>query len=358
MRGILVYLLALAIMSLCARTSPIPPRQSVRQQSTAHHSPITPSSLLKRQSQPASTAVKAIENAALEAPKDWKRPLVIMLSGIGIASTIGWNYVSLRSFLNNQAKYRKQKERMEAEKSKPLPKVGDTLCAFATYTTLDEVQRRKPKVVKRPCYVLGAREESQPRDGFAAGHSVYGEASSAAAAPDLPTGPSRLDGLTMGGRMKKRGLAPASAEGLEEIAAEATHDLHPPTAPPISHWHSPPAPVPDEERDRLISSMPQSAAFTRRPSTLSPRPGFPRAHIEMTSPSSHDPPTEAIENDTPEEKVAGESSKKPLKWLKGKKISTEDLTFGVTVLNTIGTVPSLVLNTLNAYWYRGNPRTD
>ena len=42
----------------------------------------------------------------------------------------------------------------------------------------------------------------------------------------------------------------------------------------------------------------------------------------------------------------------------GSKLSTEDITFGLTVLNTIGNIPSLILTTINAYCYRGNPKVD
>lgn len=43
---------------------------------------------------------------------------------------------------------------------------------------------------------------------------------------------------------------------------------------------------------------------------------------------------------------------------KKKRLKTEDITFGITVLNTVGTIPSFALTVANAYLYRGNPKVD
>lgn len=112
----------------------------------------------------------------------------------------------------------------------------------------------------------------------------------------------------------------------------------------ITLWHHS-QPLPHDERIHLLSPL---SAFR---TTLHPRPGVPRAHVEMASLSSDIQPPMAEPREPAE--------MPPSKAKAGKsKISTGDLTFGVTVLNTIGTIPSLVLTTLNAYYYRGNPKVD
>ncbi|GAC96910.1 hypothetical protein PHSY_004494 [Pseudozyma hubeiensis SY62] len=374
---------ALAVLSLCAHASPLP----------STYTP--PSALLKRQSASASALQSTTEAAISSTPKsDWKRPVVITTSAIGLAMTVGWNYISAKSFLSNREKFYKEKARMEAEKKKPPPKVGDTVCTVETYTTSDQVEGRKPSLVKTPCYVLGQRGEGQGqqegggRDGDAqvasmssgdGGDDVVGGVSESQQQGDLSSdfesgardripkrfpvtsstasAPSAFDpsrdysanaatgNIVISHPLHKRGLSsPQPITAVDEIVEEAipTHPSFPSlsSSSSSSSIHSP----------EYIPLLPLDSNHRLRP-----RPSFPPSTFESTS----SPPS----SDLRKELKPNLSSDKYKAWVQklkssGEKLSTDDITFGLTVLNTLGNIPSLIMTTINARYYRGNPKVD
>ena len=424
MRSTLISILTLALLSLCAQSSPLPlpppdfsSRHSIPHEH--HHSTSSSTSLSKRTpAPPASAAVRTAEQA-LSKKKDWKRPVVISISAIGLVMTVGWNYISLQSFLSNREKYRREQKRLQAEKDKPPPKVGDTMCIVQTYTTDDQVATRKPGEVKAPCYQLGTGQggvspsvaspevgvspPSVPPQGSTSAVPIQSESGTGVQqqqpaaqpqqqgayansfpyiSPNTPLhtsstpyapaiNPNRAGGLT------KRELPSSSAaeEIIEETAPKLRSSLSPSpsflstsSSPPTALHH----PLTHEERIHLLTSLSRSSTFS--PGTARHRPGFPSPLL--TPPQGqvmHDDTLQALRKAKEEEaerggevkENKGEGGKKRKGWKKvwkgkpgGGKLSTEDITFGLTVLNTIGNIPSLILTTINAYYYRGNPKVD
>ncbi|TKY89164.1 hypothetical protein EX895_001695 [Sporisorium graminicola] len=457
MKSTLIWLLALALVSLCARTAPLPsdayssssrrsiPRAS-RNAARLSHVRRGDASALKETAESAEHAVAATKM------KDWKRPIVITISAVGLAMTIGWNYISAKSFFSNRAKYYREKKRLEEERKKPPPQVGDTMCTVQTYYTGDQVESRKPTLVKAPCYVLGQQQsmgqqssavqntaqqqgavvpqqpehiastgggsssssltamlnrgggisngdggaqaptfspQPQPPVVFTA-QDVSTDAKPGASSTVEPAPAPDVDhnsGTPIDGPLNKRGLTSvtsleaahgieAASHEIEEVALEVPSPS-PPSSPSTSPTSSlrtsddiPLLPLDVRGRTRFVFS-PSGAARARG------RPGFPVARpfdpVEFSpafddqqhSDVAHDDALPKIAADDKKDRVSSPRLKSKLNrwkvWSKlqgAKKIKTEDITFGLTVLNTIGNIPSLILTTINAMYYRGNPKVD
>ncbi|SJX61419.1 uncharacterized protein SRS1_10474 [Sporisorium reilianum f. sp. reilianum] len=459
MKSTLIWLLALALLSLCARTAPLPSPSSSHRH--IPHSSAPRTSLAKRGE--ASALESAAESAISTAKKkDWKRPIVISISAIGLVMTIGWNYISAQSFFSNRAKYYKEKKRLEVEKRKPPPQVGDMVCTVETYYTPDQVEARKPSQVRTPCYVMGQQggaaqqstaqqntaqqqtttqpqnptqqgaaaseqpasvepqpsgnvvpqqpeqvvsprvgvssdslramlsrgrgsasgtqtstDESQSSVEFAApddSSSVDPASSSSSVAPASVPAADEYGSTRVGGPLHKRGLTTEGAEaahGIEEAAHEIEEAHNPPSpSPPSSTSTSPSTSVRSNEnipllpldshgRTRLVSSTFADSRVARARARA--RPGFAVARTShaVDSAAAFDAGDALAEGE--KDKAGSTRPKGPKVWTRIKsikKVKTEDITFGLTVLNTIGNIPSLILTTINAYYYRGNPKVD
>lgn len=229
-----------------------------------------------------------------------------------------------------------------------------------------------------------AQQESQPPMFFPASQGVTpnvapGSSSSFASTPAPVSSP--YSRAQVGEPLNKRGLgsaAGAEAEAAHEIQ-EAAHEIkqvapeRPSPSPPSSTSTSPFSSLRTSERTpflrisldtrrRLGSSTLQLSDVARarfaRPGFAVARTSQPGDHSSMFD-DLRSPGADSLAED--EEKVKP-SSPRPKSWWKkmksAKKVSTEDITFGLTVLNTIGNIPSLILTTINAYYYRGNPKVD
>ncbi|KAJ9477416.1 hypothetical protein PHBOTO_000958 [Pseudozyma hubeiensis] len=372
---------ALAVLSLCAHASPLP----------STHTP--PSTLLKRQPSSASALQTTTEAAISSTPKtDWKRPVVITTSAIGLAMTVGWNYISAKSFLSNREKFYREKARLEAERKKPTPKVGDMVCTVETYTTNDQVEGRKPSLVKTPCYVLGERGEGQrQQDGGGPGGDAQVASMSSGDGGDDGVGgvsESQQEGelpndFESGARVHipKRfpvtsSTASASFDPSSEYSANAaTSNI---VIPQLLHKRGLSSPQPitavDEIVEEAIPTHPSAPSLSSSSSSssihspeyipllpldsnhrLRPRPSFPPSTFESIS---SPPPSDQRKKLDP--KLSADAYKAWVQKLKssGGKLSTDDITFGLTVLNTVGNIPSLIMTTINARYYRGNPKVD
>lgn len=371
MRSPLVSFLTLLVLSLSARTAPIDPSSPPRSSFLPPHQRST--SLLKRTPTGPSPAIRAAETALAEGEKkDWKRPVVISISAIGVAMTVGWNYIAFKSFFANKEKYEREQRRLQAEKERPPPNVGDTICTVETYLTPEQVEGRKGSVLKSPCYRLGEGAASSQGVGSAGrmvgGGMGPGEMVSEAPAPtssiaalqqrqgvQTATYPPLTGSLSKGvgpGGLVRRGM-----NGATDMVEEAAPKLRPSSLSfsasssrrPLQEWIpltqlDRARPQPEEER-KLLSPL------RHRPG--GPLPGFPALQTHTSPPEQHLPLE--VEEEIKEKSKAGW---KLSKLRDGKKLKTEDITFGLTVLNTIGNIPSLILTTVNAYYYRGNPKVD
>ncbi|KAJ1033217.1 hypothetical protein NDA13_001214 [Ustilago tritici] len=418
MRSTLLNVIFLLTLTLCARTSPIPhpssfrciprpPPRSDLSNTNQPQSPLTPPSshppsslsLSKRTPNEYSTlksATSAIEEASsslkgsmsdkpeIEKAKDWKRRIVITISGLGVLMTVGWNYISLQSFLSNRARWRKEKARLEAEKNKPPPKVGDMMCTVETYSTEDQVAERKPGMSKVPCYRLGdASSLGQVGGtdvGIASGGVVQQQqttaqmAGSAATKYAAPIGANQ-QGNIVAGPLTKRGLPEEIIEEASTSVAQAFghgkqsfHSLFSPYSPypplPPSSFYWPRTLNQFKTRWIPLRSLGQPNLEEKQSSLSKFAPRVPQS----PSPSASSNPAntenvqmEVVKAEEKKQKVKGKEKVKNI--LKGKRpggkaISTDDITFCLTILNTVGGIPSLLFTMANAYYYRGNPKVD
>lgn len=310
--------------------------------------------------------------------------MVITTSAIGLAMTVGWNYISAKSFLSNREKFYREKARLEAERKKPPPKVGDTVCTVETYTTSDQVEGRKPSLVKTPCYVLGQQEGRGPGgDAQVAGTSM-GDAGDGVVGggqqeghlpidfisgasdripkrfpvtPSNPSASSAFDpstdysanaatgNIVISQPLHKRGLSsPQPITAVDEIVEEA---IPPHLSPPVLSSSSSSSSIHSSE---YIPLLPLDSNHRLRP-----RPSFPPSTFKSTS---SPPPSD--QRKKLDSKLSADKYKDWVQKLKssGDRLSTDDITFGLTVLNTVGNVPSLIMTTINARYYRGNPKVD
>lgn len=434
MKSTLLQILSFLILSICAHTSPIPldPSSFSSRNSIPH--PPSHSDLSSTQSQPDPLSKRANEgeifksalslaqdsaepfipktaiaehSATAPAPKakDPRRKAVIGLAFTGLGITIGWNFISLQSFLSNREKYRREQRRLEAEKKKPPPKVGDVICTVETYSTEDQVAERKPGSLRVPCYRLGSQDGvGEGVQGTQAGVQNVGGVMQQAqqgmggfAAAAYGGSPSRYSynrgsvGASVGG-LTKRTFPSASSEIIEEAtdvaksASTTASDMRNPIfhspfspyspnpssfsqpTPPdnLHHWiplsSLPRSPSPSSERARLLNSPSRSEFAPHR------RPKVPGTAVPLRTSPSTESFSDLSRFDRVKPKVGMEKKKVRLQksWLNllkgrrrnGKELTTEEITFFVTVLNTIGGLPSLALTTANAIHYRGNPRVD
>lgn len=450
MRSTLISLLALAVLCLCARSSPLPLASSYSSGYTipraSGRAPLssTLTSLVKRRPGGAEALESSAENVVSATKnKDWKRPVVITISGIGLAMTVGWNYIAAKSFVSNRKKYYKEKARLEQAAKKPPPKVGDTVCLVETYSTNDQVDARKPSQVKAPCFALGGQPPQQAEmaspgvdaqttapasssAGFS-GASVDGDGSARRVAnndggvvggqtwtgqqqPQPPIDPREVAAAyrshqpTPASQSAATTTPAAAADSYDNNAAAAAaaaaaaggnmatgeplHKRGAPSEPGIKaieemveeitpRTHSPPSvgsssssaastdsrfPSFPSEREHipLLRLEPKSGARPR------PRPGFALARAEPSIAFEDMHTTPLATHDALEQDEIKLHAKNNLaaRWLAlakntrqaGGKLSTEDITFGLTVLNTVGNIPSLILTLINAYSYAGNPK--
>ncbi len=238
---------------------------------------------------------------------------------------------------------------------------------------------------------------SQP-DGAVATSSAFQTSAYGASSSDTALAPE--------GRLKRRGEpSPSTVSEISEIVEEALPNLY--HVSPSSSSASSPGEMVDhkwiplsqpkhplsrelryleeEQRRRLIPSTsssspppppPMLSSATRQrgvgrgkvPGVPALRPLSPPAAAERMQPTQRAPFEVSSPSSEEEEEKAEEAPKRgsgrkgilvPFKALKKvKDLKTEDITFGLTILNTIGGIPSLILTTINAYYYRGNPKVD
>lgn len=312
----------------------------------------------------ASSSLKGLLNdkPETEKAKDWKRRIIITISGLGVLMTIGWNYISLQSFLSNRARWRKEKARLEAEKNKPPPQVGDVMCTVETYSTEDQVAERKPGMSKVPCYRLGdASSLGQVGGtdvGTTSGGVVQQQQTTAQMAGSAATRYAASIGANQQGNIVAGPLTKRNPQGeiIEEASTSAAQafdhakqSFHSPFSPYSPY---PPRPLGQpnlEEKQTLLSEF-----APRVPQSPSPSASSKPANTEKVQ-------MEVVKAEEKKQKVKGmEKLKSILKGKRpgGKAISTEDITFNLTILNTIGGIPSLLFTIANAYYYRGNPKVD
>lgn len=375
MRHSLIHILSLLLLSLCARASPLPtyfpPRSSFVSNLRRNYA------LLKRNPASPSSLVHEGEEAVAEVEKkDWKRPVILSITALGLVQTVGWNYIAVKSFMSNRAKYAKEQKRLREERERPPAKVGDTICVVKSYTTEEEVEERKPGVFRSPCYVLGsapgpqaqqpttlpqqelqqlpppramsASPGQQPRGPGPGQSEVYASPSPYPATPG---------GNSVGvGALVKRGLVneiqvadvlvkDTVPESITELATSSRTGAE---WIPLSRLHRPES----DEESRLLS--PSSLPSMLRERQRHPLPGFPALRATPRF-------TKAEQRDLEEEwkKARGPKVHEAIdKVARKKKLKTDDIVFGLTILNTIGNIPSLILTTINAYYYRGNPKVD
>ncbi|CDR99209.1 hypothetical protein [Sporisorium scitamineum] len=422
MKSTWILLLTLALLSLCARTAPLPPDTSSSSRHSIPH-PSRPSTKLSRpflykRGEVVPSTASNLEQAAEDAvattkKKDWKRPIAITISAVGLVMTVGWNYISAQSFFSNRAKYYREKKRLEAEKSKPPPQVGDTVCTVEAYYTPDQVETRKPSRTRSPCYVMSqqggaagqttAQQNTVQQQGGAVSQQpggvvsqqpggVVSEQPGGSVSPGVGASSDSLTAMLSRDNSVSGGRQPSDAqqESQPPMFFPASQGVTPNVAPgSSSSFASTPAPVsspysraqvgePLNKRGlgsaagaeaEAAHEIQEAAHEIKQLSDVArarfARPGF--AVARTSQPGDHSsmfddlrsPGADSLAED--EEKVKP-SSPRPKSWWKkmksAKKVSTEDITFGLTVLNTIGNIPSLILTTINAYYYRGNPKVD
>nr|CDI57175.1 hypothetical protein BN887_05817 [Melanopsichium pennsylvanicum 4] len=184
------------------------------------------------------------------------------------------------------------------------------------------------------------------------------------------------------GRFVKRGIPPTSSAGeiVEQVSPRLSpmsviHGLPPtPSEPstslsPVTHAkHIPHIPFSRDQRrpeevTPLLTEPLRSSAFPfgsarKRPNF--PLPNIDTSHANLNQKFSNDEKRLAtfdIESKSPIQEEQ-QSELKPKIQNTTKKMKTEDITFALTILNTIGNIPSLILTMINAYYYRGNPKVD
>lgn len=363
-------------------------------------------------------ALEQVGEATKVVEKDWKRPIIISVGLVGAVGTIGWNYIAVQSFISNRRKYLAAEKALEAEKSQPRPQAGDTFCTVKTYLTEEQISARKPSQVTLPCWRLGEsggsamppvntddlRAYSPPRQLPTA--ELYASSTSSAT-HDKTVGfepQVRKRGLTSfaetwrvvhpyamlmrdDGASSHRQLATTAQELIElsrgrvrrpavladnsarhaaaavtqweaiarkgEVGTAARWTKEPlftnthRTQPQKAHALAPPSILRMERRP----AEPQTLATHPAGTHDTHQPGSP------TEPPSADDKTgvRTATNTAVAQDARPADAPVPAK---AKKVKTEDITFALTVLNAIGTLPSLILTTLNAYLYRGNPKVD
>ncbi|KAJ1034545.1 hypothetical protein NDA18_001401 [Ustilago nuda] len=418
MRSTLLNVIFLLTLTLCARTSPIPhpssfrciprsPPRSDLSNTNQPQSPLTtrlshpPSSpsLSKRTpgeqtiSKPATSAIEEAssslkgllnDNPGTEKAKDWKRRIVITISGLGVLMTIGWNYISLQSFLSNRARWRKEKARLEAEKNKPPPQVGDVMCTVETYSTEDQVAERKPGMSKVPCYRLGEASSLGQVGGTDVGttsgavvqqQQTTAQMAGLAATRYAASIGANQQGNIVAGPLTKRNPPPEIIEEASTSAAHAFDHVKQDFNTPFSPYSPYPPLRPSSFYFPRTSDQIKAAWFPLRPlgqsnleekqtllSEFAPRvPQSPSPSASSRPANTEKGQMEVVKAEEGKQKVKAKEKVKNLfkgKRPGGKAISTDDITFGLTILNTIGGIPSLLFTMANAYYYRGNPKVD
>lgn len=365
MKIALLSLFALILLGVSAQAAPLPAPsvRAPRLRPTKRMPGATSSTLESAEKVLSAIRITGNKEQAIE-KSDWKRPVILTIGVAGLMQTVGWNYVAAKSFRDNRKKFLDAKRKAAESKDKPLPKVGDTLCTFETYRTQDEVENRTPSKVQAPCFQIAS-------DATSASPNV-----TSSTTEDVGKQEGASSGKT--GGLTRRGLSSNTVTLGEMIKDTSTSLEHVPpflsrpssssssSLTELTRLHRPHLGT-LEEHARLLSPAsrhlsPSNSLVRQRLASL---PGFPvLTPVESPTSDSSDRLLRdfswksSLDSNSVDEAT---STLAPHRWAwikKARTAPTEDLVFALTILNSIGSIPSLTLTLLNAYYYRGNPRVD
>ncbi|GAK64958.1 uncharacterized protein PAN0_007d3174 [Moesziomyces antarcticus] len=364
MKLALLSLLSLLLLGVSAQAAPlpVPSVRAPRLRLTKRVPGATSSTLEAAEKVLSAIREKGHPEKAVE-ESDWKRPVILSIGVAGLMQTAGWNYVAAKSFSDNRKKFNDAKRKAAELKDKPLPKVGDTLCTFETYRTQDEVENRTPSKAQAPCFQIAT-------DATSASPNVAPPTTE-----DVGKQARARSGKT--GGLTRRGLSPNTVT-LGEMVKDTSTSLehvpflsHPASSSSsrlteLTRLHRPNLGT-LEEHARLLSPAsrhlsPSNSLVRQRLASL---PGFP-VLTPVESPKSDQGDRllrdfswkSSLDSNSVDEATSKLASHR-WGWIKKARTApTEDLVFALTILNSIGSIPSLTLTLINAYYYRGNPKVD